>query len=273
MVSRLMELKADQGDLHLFLYTKCDKAPFFADLGFGEIARVEGLTVFMENRRGGFARYLSGLKGDCREAAGDHAAIVMNANPFTLGHQWLVEQAAAQCGLLHLFVVTEDASLVPFSVRERLVREGVAHLPNVLVHQTGSYMISSSTFPSYFIKDEGDVIQAQARLDLQVFKAIAATLGISARFVGEEPFSQVTAVYNQIMAEELPKAGLRCVILPRREEKGQAISASRVRQLIHDGRLEEIRPLVPESTWQFFQTPEGAQVTEAIQRAGEVVHY
>ncbi len=273
VVSRLMELKADQGDLHLFLYTKCDKAPFFADLGFGEIARVEGLTVFMENRRGGFARYLSGLKGDCREAAGDHAAIVMNANPFTLGHQWLVEQAAAQCGLLHLFVVTEDASLVPFSVRERLVREGVSHLPNVLVHQTGSYMISSSTFPSYFIKDEGDVIQAQARLDLQVFKAIAATLGISARFVGEEPFSQVTAVYNQIMAEELPKAGLRCVILPRREEKGQAISASRVRQLIHDGRLEEIRPLVPESTWQFFQTPEGAQVAEAIQRAGEVVHY
>ena len=162
---------------------------------------------------------------------------------------------------------------MPFSVRERLVREGVAHLPNVLVHQTGSYMISSSTFPSYFIKDEGDVIQAQARLDLQVFKAIAATLGISARFVGEEPFSQVTAVYNQIMAEELPKAGLRCVILPRREEKGQAISASRVRQLIHDGRLEEIRPLVPESTWQFFQSPEGAQVAEAIQRAGEVVHY
>jgi [citrate (pro-3S)-lyase] ligase len=273
VVSRLMELKADQGELHLFLYTKCGKVPFFRDLGFGEIARVEGLTAFMENRRDGFSRYLAGLKAQSRETGGTAAAIVMNANPFTLGHRWLVEQAAARCDLLHLFVVTEDASLVPFPVRERLVREGVADLPNVLVHQTGSYMISSSTFPSYFIKDQGDVIQAQARLDLQVFQRIAGALGISARFVGEEPFSQVTAIYNRIMAEELPKEGLRCVILPRREESGAPISASRVRQLIHDGRTEEIRPLVPESTYRFFLSPEGEQVAEAIRKAGEVIHY
>lgn len=276
VVSRLMELKADEGDLHLFIYTKCDKVPFFRDLGFGEIARVEGLTAFLENRRDGFSRYLAQLRAQCQgreETAGVSAAIVMNANPFTLGHQWLVEQAAAQCDLLHLFVVSEDASLVPFSVRERLVREGVAHLPNVLVHQTGSYMISSSTFPSYFIKDEGDVIQAQARLDLQVFKAIASALNISARFVGEEPFSQVTAVYNRIMAEELPKDGIRCVILPRREEGGAPISASAVRQRIHDGDLEGIRSLVPESTYRFFLSPEGEKVVGAIRKASEVIHY
>ena len=199
----------------------------------------------------------------------------MNANPFTLGHQWLVEQAAARCDLLHLFVVTEDASLVPFPVRYRLVQEGVAHLPNVMVHQTGSYMISSSTFPSYFIKDDGDVIQAQARLDLQIFLRIAAALGISARFVGEEPFSQVTAVYNRIMKEELEKSGLSCVILPRKAQGDAPISASAVRRLIHSGALEAIRPLVPESTYRFFLSPEGEPVVQAIRAAGEdqVTHY
>ena len=197
----------------------------------------------------------------------------MNANPFTLGHRWLVEQAASQCDLLHLFVVTENASLVPFQARYQLVKEGVADIPNVLLHQTGSYMISSSTFPSYFIKDAGDVIQAQARLDIQVFKKIASTLGISARYVGEEPFSQVTSAYNQVMAEELPKDGIDCVIIPRREEAGRPISASAVRQLIHEGRLEEIRPLVPDSTYRFFLTPEGEKVAEAIRSASEVIHY
>lgn len=274
VVSRLTELKAEQGVLHLFLYTKCDKVPFFRDLGFSEICRVEGLVAFLENRRDGFSRYLEGLKKESPDPEGKtQAAIVMNANPFTLGHRWLVEQAAARCGLLHLFVVTEDASLVPFSARYRLVQEGVADIENVVLHQTGSYMISSSTFPSYFIKDAGDVIKAQARLDLQVFKAIAAALGISSRFVGEEPFSQVTAIYNGIMKEELERDGLACCILPRKEEGGKAISASAVRQLIHDGRLEDIKPLVPESTYRFFLTPEGERVAKAIQTAGEVKHY
>lgn len=277
VVTRLTELKAEQGVLHLFLYTKCDKAPFFRDLGFSEISRVEGLVAFLENRRDGFSRYLSALKKETAARAvpenAVQAAIVMNANPFTLGHRWLAEEAAKRCDFLHLFVVTEDASLVPFSARYQLVKEGVSDLPNVILHQTGSYMISSSTFPSYFIKDEGDVIRAQARLDLQVFKAIAAALGISARFVGEEPFSEVTSIYNGIMKEELEKSGLCCNILPRKEEGGRAISASAVRQLIHDGRLPEIKPLVPESTYRFFLTPEGQRVAAAIRAAGQVVHY
>lgn len=277
VVSRLMELRADEGVLHLFLYTKCDKVHFFRDLGFAEIARVEGLAVFLENRRDGFVRYLEGLAAETAKRApapgAVQGAIVMNANPFTLGHRWLVEEAARRCDLLHLFVVAEDASLVPFAVRKRLVEEGTADLPNVMVHETGSYMISSATFPSYFIKDQADVIQAQARLDLQVFRRIAEAVGITVRFVGDEPFSVVTAAYNRVMAEELPKAGLQCVILPRKEEGGRPISASAVRQHIHDGDLEAIRSLVPESTYRFFLTEEGEKVAAAIRKAEEVIHY
>ncbi len=88
----------------------------------------------------------------------------MNANPFTLGHRHLVEQAAAQCDALHLFVVREDASFFPFSARLEMVRAGVAHLPNVVVHEGSQYIISRATFPAYFLKETGKVQQAWSEI-------------------------------------------------------------------------------------------------------------
>ena len=170
-------------------------------------------------------------------------------------------------------MLEEDASLVPFAVRWKLVTEGVAHLPNVICHKSGPYLISSATFPSYFLKDEGAVIQGHARLDLALFGQIAQALNVTARYAGEEPSSQVTGLYNRVMAQELPKKGIRFVEVPRASQDGAPISASTVRKLIHDGNLEAIRPLVPEPTWQFFHTPEARAVIAAIQAAGNVVHY
>ena len=123
VISHLIDVQAARGNYQLFLYTKPSTAKFFGDLGFTEIARVPGRLVFMENRRDGFSHYLDALKKDKR-TEGVSAAIVMNANPFTLGHQYLVETAAAACDTLHLFVVSEDASLVPTAVRRKLIREG-----------------------------------------------------------------------------------------------------------------------------------------------------
>ena len=177
VVSHLIDYQASRGNIRLFLYTKPGTAKFFGDLGFYEIARVTDRLVFMENRRNGFSEYLEALKKDRRDE-GVSAAVVMNANPFTLGHQYLVETAAAQCDTLHLFVVSEDASLFPADVRKRLVQEGVRHLPNVIVHDCGPYMISSATFPSYFLKDSETVIESQARLDVQIFIRIAEVLNV-----------------------------------------------------------------------------------------------
>ena len=115
VVTHLIDVQASRGNLHLFLYTKPETAQFFQDLGFHEIARVDGKLVFMENRRNGFPGYLKDLEKTAR--SGRAAAIVMNANPFTLGHQYLAEQASAACDVLHIFVVSEDLSLVPFPVR------------------------------------------------------------------------------------------------------------------------------------------------------------
>ena len=202
----------------------------------------------------------------------------MNANPFTLGHQFLVETAAAACGTLHLFVVSEDASLVPFAVRKRLIREGTAHIPNVILHDSGPYMISSATFPSYFLKDEASVITGHAKLDIQIFTKIAGALGIAVRYVGEEPASEVTGIYNRIMTEELPKAGIACRVIPRRTVSGDmasgaVISASTVRQCLQKEDWQSLRALVPETTLRYFQSAEAAPVLKKIREAGDVVHY
>ena len=272
IVSHLMEVQAARGNMHLFLYTKPSTARFFNDLGFFEIARVPGRLVFMENRRTGFAEYLKSLDGSMR-GKGVSAAIIMNANPFTLGHLYLAETAASQCGTLHLFVVSEDASLVPAAVRRQLVAQGVAHLKNVVLHDCGPYMISSATFPSYFLKDSETIIESQARLDLQIFIRIAEKLNLKARYVGEEPTSQVTGIYNRVMAEELPRAGIACHIIPRKALDGRAISASTARKALQQGDLEGFRRLVPESTWQWFSGPEAAPVLERIRNEKDVVHY
>lgn len=294
VISHLMEYQYSRGNTSLFLYTKCDTAKFFGDLGFHEIARVDGKVVFMENRKTGFSSYLEHLKqetavsGLCAASGCDAAdgcpdrhagpasrtgAVIMNANPFTLGHRYLLEQASAQVGLLHVFVVSEDVSLVPLSVRERLVREGSADLKNLVYHQTGPYMISNATFPSYFLKDSDTVIRSHAKLDIRVFTRIAESLGITDRFVGEEPFSQVTGIYNQVMSEELRAADIRCTVIPRKADADGAISASTVRTLIQAGSMEALRAKVPDCTYRYFTSGEAAPVIARIREAGDVKHY
>ena len=271
IISHLMQVQYARGNTHLFLYTKETSARFFASLGFYEIARVDGTLVFMENRRSGFPNYLKNLEKT--KSSGVSAALVMNANPFTLGHQYLVETAAKNCDTLHLFVLSEDASLVPFTVRKRLVQAGIAHIPGVVIHDSGPYIISSATFPSYFLKDEAAVIDGHARLDLAVFTRIAQALNVTHRFVGEEPTSQVTGLYNQIMAQELPKAGIACHIIPRKEAGGRAISASTVRVALQNEDWEQLKALVPATTLDYFTSPEAAPVIEGIRKAGNVIHY
>ncbi len=272
IVSHLIEVQAERGIFHLFLYTKHESAKFFQDLGFSPIAKVEGV-VFLENRAGGFQKYCAQLKKTADPEKKPAAAIVMNANPFTLGHRYLVERASAQNAAVHLFLLSEEAGPIPFSVRKRLVREGVLGLGNVILHDTGPYMISSATFPSYFLKSEDRVVTAHAKLDIALFQSIGAALGVSARYVGDEPFSHTTALYNEVMARELPKAGIACRVVPRLELDGQAVSASRVRQAIHDGDLDSVRHLLPESTYAFFASEEAEPVRNAIRAERDVIHH
>ena len=271
VVSHLLERQMEQGNSRVFLYTKAKNDRIFRDLGFYEIARVEGELVFMENRRDGFARYLKKLEATRRE--GKSAAIVMNANPFTLGHRHLVERAAAENDALHLFLLSEEAGPIPFAVRKRLVQEGVSDLSNVILHDSGPYIISSATFPSYFLRDEDAAILAHAKLDLCVFGKIAAAIGVTARYAGEEKSSHVTALYNETMAEELPRQGLEFRQIPRLAIGGETVSASAVRQAIHDGELSKAAFMLPESSLRYFTSAEAKDVIGAIRAMDEAKHY
>ncbi len=271
VIAHLMEQRMGQGYLHLFVYTKPASARFFQDLGFWQIAEVPGQLVFLENRKNGFPAYLKKLES-CRRP-GRSAAIVMNANPFTLGHRYLVEQAAKENDFVHLFMLSEDAGLIPAAVRHRLVKAGVADLPNVLCHPSGDYIISKTTFPSYFLKSEDRVIRTQAMLDLAVFVRIARALDVTVRYIGEEPASQVTGLYNETMVKMLPESGIRCRVIPRLENSQGFISASKVRQALHDGDMQALKTMVPETTLAYFQSPEAAGVLRKIQQERDLIHY
>lgn len=272
IMSHLMEVQMLRGNQHIFLYTKVKAARFMESLGFYEIARVGNDLVFMENRRNGFRSFCERL-AKTRMEGNRVTGIVMNANPFTNGHRYLVEKAAQESDVVHLFVLSENAGPIPFEVRKRLVQEGVAHLDNVICHESGPYMISSATFPSYFLKDKDDVIRVQAELDIQVFCRIAQVLGINTRFVGEERRSHVTAMYNAVMKRKLPTQGIACVEIPRSTVDGDAVSASTVRQAIHDRNIASIRKLVPDTTYAYFTGKEAEAVCRRIENETDVIHY
>lgn len=186
--------------------------------------------------------------------------VVMNCNPFTLGHRYLIEQAAKQVERLFVMVVREDCSLFAYTERKAMVEQGVAHLKNVTVIDGSEYAISQATFPTYFLKRLDDAAYTQMLLDLDLFRRhIAPALGATIRFVGTEPTDQLTRRYNQLMHEVL--ADVRETA--RLEKEGNAVSASRVRKAMEQGDMSTIRQLVPPTTLPYIIAHLATQALQA----------
>lgn len=190
---------------------------------------------------------------DCIHGRGD--CIVMNCNPFTLGHQWLIETASKQVDFLYIFVVQEDKSYFKFEDRLEMVKMGTIHIPNVAVFSSGSFMISSATLPGYFDKKHLGNIAISASIDLELFVTMAQELGISTRFVGEEPNDGYTNSYNLAMKRLLPRYGIDFVEIPRKRSEyiNNVISATYVRNYIEEGKVKEAKHLLPETTIQILE--------------------
>ena len=235
VVMALLERLDQEGLTNRFVYTKPKNLPYFKALGFRLLAQTEAL-LFMEQGFPSFQDYLSYL-AQHKVDSSQNGAIVMNANPFTLGHRYLVEQALSACDHLYIFVVSEDRSYFSAQDRFKMVQAGVADLANVTVLPSRDYMVSQATFPSYFLKERADlaVAQVQAELDAQ------------------EPLSPVTQVYNQALAQAFGQ-DLDLKIIPRLEKDGQVISATRVRAAIQAGKLADWVNLVPQSTYHYIQS-------------------
>ena len=186
--------------------------------------------------------------------------IVMNCNPFTLGHRYLIEQAAKQVERLYVMVVREDCSLFAYTERKAMVEQGVADIENVSVIDGSDYTISRATFPTYFLKRLDDAADTQMLLDLDLFRRhIAPALGATVRFVGTEPTDQLTRRYNQLMHEALKDVRE----INRLEKDGNAVSASRVRKAMEEGDMNTIRQLVPPTTLPYIIAHLATQALQA----------
>ena len=262
-------LALERGHSHLFLYTRPGNAARFQGCGFHPLVEVPGWATLMENTPAGIQGCVRGLRRQRREG-GRIGCVVLNAKPFTLGHQHLVRSAARACDWLHLFVVGEDASAVPFRDRFSLVRAGVAGIERVTLHPGSRYLISRATFPSYFIKDRCIVETCDTAVDLLLFRQhLAPALGITHRYVGTEPFCRLTRKYNEDMRTwledpALPGPPVQVAELPRLEIGGRPVSASEVRRLQAAGDFARMAALVPPATLDLMRERHAATAVAAL---------
>lgn len=296
LISHLIAHANEEGHSNVMLFTKPKNRQLFESLSFRLLAEAPE-AVLMETGIGGINNMVEQLKkikeeGEvCKENNQEckkeektnlnittpqhlnpstpqpltttthlRGVVVMNCNPFTLGHRYLIEQAAKQVERLFVMVVREDCSLFAYAERKAMVEQGVAHLKNVTVIDGSEYAISQATFPTYFLKRLDDAADTQMLLDLDLFRRhIAPALGTTVRFVGTEPTDRLTRRYNQLMHEVL--ADVREIV--RLEKEGNAVSASRVRKAMEQGDMSTIRQLVPPTTLPYIIAHLATQALQA----------
>ena len=281
LVSHLISHANQEGYGCIKLFTKPKNRQLFESLSFRLLAEAPE-AILMETGIGGISNTVEALKKikeesekykeynkeckedskECREntsylntSTPQHlnttmqptGCIVMNCNPFTLGHRYLVESASRMVEHLFVIVVREDRSAFSYQERMAMVTAGTADLKNVTVCDGNEYAISNTTFPTYFLKRLDDAADTQMLLDLDLFRRhIAPALGAEVRFVGTEPTDELTRRYNELMMKSLGKDHV--VQIPRLENGGVAVSASRVRRAMDSNSLKEAAQLVPPTT-------------------------
>ena len=295
LVSHLISHANQEGYSCIKLFTKPKNRQLFESLSFRLLAEAPE-AILMETGIGGISNTVEALKKikeesekykeynkECKEdskkckevgrtnlntSTPQHltttpprgGVVVMNCNPFTLGHRYLIEQAAKQVERLYVMVVREDCSLFAYTERKAMVEQGVADIENVSVIDGSDYAISRATFPTYFLKRLDDAADTQMLLDLDLFRRhIAPALGATVRFVGTEPTDQLTRRYNQLMHEALKDVRETA----RLEKDGYAVSASRVRKAMEEGDMNTIRQLVPPTTLPYIIAHLATQALQA----------
>ena len=270
IVSHLIAKANAEGCQCVKLYTKPNNRQLFESLSFRLIAESPN-AILMETGVGGIEKYSEelrvkseelGVKSEelrvkSEELKNDESvvsnarkpigAIVMNANPFTLGHRFLVEQSSELVERLYVVVVREDCSMFSYNERKAMVSQGVRDIGNVVVVDGSDYAVSAATFPTYFLKQLSDATDTQIILDLDLYRhRIAPALGATIRFFGSEPTDPLTRRYNELMHQQLGEEHVHEI--QRKQQEGSAISASRVRKAMMEGCLWDAIQLVPPTT-------------------------
>ena len=264
IVSHLIAHANADGHQCVKLFTKPQNRQMFESMSYRLLAEAPK-AILMETGIGGIKRYSEELKREKGKVKSEKSngklhhlnpstphpiappsgIIIMNCNPFTLGHRYLIEQAAQQVDTLYILVVREDFSMFGYDERKAMIVRGVAHINNVVVCDGSEYSISATTFPTYFLKCLSDASDTQMTLDIDLFRRhIAPALGATVRFVGTEPDDPLTRRYNELMKSMLPDVRE----VARLQQSGVAVSASRVRKAIVENHLALAARLVPPTT-------------------------
>ena len=264
IVSHLIAQANADGHQCVKLFTKPQNQKMFESMSFRLLAEAPK-AILMETGIGGIKRYSEELESEKGKGKSEKSncelhhlnpstpqpimpqsgIIIMNCNPFTLGHRYLIEQAAQQVQTLYILVVREDCSMFGYDERKAMIVRGVAHINNVVVCDGSEYSISATTFPTYFLKCLSDASDTQMALDIDLYRRhIAPALGATVRFVGTEPDDPLTRRYNELMKNMLPDVRE----VARLQQSGVAVSASRVRKAIVENHLALAARLVPPTT-------------------------
>jgi len=244
MVNQAVSFLHSKNEHFFQVFTKRIYRDFFLNMGMRLIVESERISI-LESSSYPITLYLQDLKKQLALTTNNNGAIVVNCNPMTLGHLFLIEQAIKNHQTLLLFVLQEDRSEFSTAERMALVKLGVAHLPNVIVAPSSPYLVSNLTFPSYFLKEDSTRNNEYAYLDALIFKNyFMPILNITHRYIGTESHPMMVT-YNNNLKLVLGKS---LTEIERIDYDGEPISASQVRKLIHNHQLYEALKLVPDNT-------------------------
>ena len=255
LVSYIINYFYQNGINHYMVYTKVEYAELFKSLNFREIEKAER-TILLEGGSQLINDYIKSLKKKIEfrfsidmNIENDIASVVVNCNPVTNGHIELIEQIAKSHKYVLVFILEEDLSMFTYKERISLLTISLVHLSNVLVIPSSEYIISSSTFPNYFLKDENLKNDEWSKIDALIFRNyFMKGLNISYRYVGTEDSGYMSR-YNNTLKEVLKE---KLVIVPRFMHNEKVISASTVRTLIKEKKIEEAMEYIPNGAKTLF---------------------
>ncbi len=267
LITHLTNQLFDKGIYGTFIFTEPKNITLFKGLNYREVQRVEEV-VLLEGGMSNIKTYVEKMFKNSGLGSRKKAALVMNCNPFTLGHRYLIEKASRENDEVVVFIVEEERSIFPFEIRKNLVKIGTEDLKNVHVLSGGNYIISSATFPSYFLRQEDTRMNAYAKLDAEIFgRYIGPVFNIEKRYIGTEPYCRTTNQYNKALLNILPKHSIDVIEINRLNTYNTPISASEVRKLIKNESYDKIKNMVPRVTYELLKSNEARSIIEKLKRS------
>jgi len=272
ILTHMLNTLFDRGHYTAMAYIKSDNRVIFEGMQFTCVYD-SGQVALMQMGIHSLEQYLESLKIKLGPSKGIRSSIVMNGNPFTKGHAYLIEKAASESDELIVFVVQEDKSKFPFDVRLNLIEAGTQHLDNVTVVPGGAFVVSMNTFPEYFEKKANQKAKFSADLDAGIFcEKIAPMLEIQTRYVGTEPLCALTTIYNESLQDGFQRMKLNLKIVQRNKVEDHIVSASYVRKCISEGDWDHVKKFVPRSTYTYLRSEESQIIIDDLKQGGGGVH-